>query len=103
MKVCDRRLTDDIANLFGGGAGIPIDALVKSLTNFLDIFTHLCSLDPLAANGEVMTVMRKINGLLPVAASATRDWQLQNIATQYKEETANAEKEASEHKEKEQE
>ena len=68
---------------------IPIEQLVESLTNFSDIFTHLCSLDPLAATGGVMTIMRKLNTLLQGVAASNPE--LQNISEQYKKATANAE------------
>ena len=90
-----------MTNLLIPNNRIPIDKLVESLTNFSDIFTHLCSLDPLAATGGVMTIMRKLNALLQSAAAS--NWQLQNISEQYKEATASAEKEALEQQLREQE
>ena len=97
--MCDQRLTNDIIQL-QTGMRIPVEKLIESLTNFSDIFTHLCSLDPLGAT-EIMTSMIKIKSLLPAVAAS--NWQLQNITEQYQEATANAEREALQHQQKEQE
>ena len=67
---------------------------MESLTNFSDIFTHLCSLDPLAATGGVMTIMRKLNTLLQSVAASNSE--LQNISEKYEKAIANAENDAVE-------
>ena len=81
-------------------ADIRIDHLISSLSSYLEIYNHLCNLDP-AASKTLMPCLKEISGLIMQASMEYE--QLSGIMADYRSSTAAAirkEKEAAENEKK---